>query len=120
MNTVAHRIAALLYLLPLLGIGVIWLIPLGGNGSGPSFYATLGHHLFDSEYSRQLQWMIVLPALCGLLAGAHVSPIARMRFGPLLLFALGLCLAVAAWRTAATAIAFLVSLPVLFAFLAAK
>jgi hypothetical protein len=121
MNISAHRKAALLYLLPILAVGGIWFTLLfRGNASDSSPLGTLSYVLFKSELSRHFLWLAVLPTLCAFLAGAHVSPIIRTRVGPSVLLALGSCLAIAAWLAVAPEIAFFVSLPLVYGFLAAR
>lgn len=121
MKFSAHQKAALLYLLPVLAVVGVWVILLfSGNPASPSPLSTLRFALTEGPKPSLFQWFGALPLLCLILAAAHISRVTRTRVGPQVLFALGLCLAVATWVTVVPEIAIFVSLPLVYGFLAAK
>lgn len=117
----AHTATALLYLVPILAVGGMWAVRLSEAGSsGTTAWRTFVFVLTDGPVPGWFRWMLVLPVLCLALGAAHLSRAGRSRGGSVLLFVLGSALSVAAWLTAAPAIALFVSLPLVCAFVAAR
>ncbi|MDA8094636.1 MAG: hypothetical protein M0T84_12165 [Betaproteobacteria bacterium] len=113
--------AALLYVFPILALVGMWCVVLFvANPPASTPVSLLAFLLTESPCSAQLQWLLVLPALCVALSAAYSSRLPHTRAGALALLSLGVVLAVAAWLTVTPKVAFFVSLPLLYGFSTVK
>jgi hypothetical protein len=113
--------AAILYVLSGVAVLGVWYITLFMvNPPRITATGTFEYLVFTGPSTAWFRWFLVLPVLCFSLAAAYGSRIVESRFGARTLFALGLCLTLAAWATVTFAVALTLSLAVAFGFQSLK
>lgn len=117
--------AGLLYIAPAIALAAIWYVILftsvpSSRTVSQTAFDMLTFVLTEGPRPEWFAWMLALLPICLAMAFAYLSPVSRHRAGSIALFAVGTFLSVAAWLTIASSIAFIMSLPVWYGFIAVK
>jgi hypothetical protein len=115
-----HTKAGLSYLVPLVGVLVVWYFLLfEGNAPGVASNRTFAFLLSEGPRPWWFRWLFALPMGCVALAAGYFSRLATTRTGAAVLLALGIALAIASWLTVSPEVAILATLPLFYAALSA-
>lgn len=114
-----NKVVGALYLLPAFAALSIWYVLLFvGNPPAHNPIDTIAYFLGDQVEEKTLfRWMLVgFPLLCLSISITYFSHVSRTRLGAIILFCIGILVALAAWGTMNASLAGLATAPLFFAF----
>jgi hypothetical protein len=121
MTSHANKKIGICYLLPVIGILIMWyVVLLKANPPGITPKGSLIFLLTQGPRLWFFRWLLVLPTLCVLLATAYFSSIPKTRLGYSALITVGIALALAAWLTVSVDIAVCTTLPLVYSLFGVK